>query len=84
MGADMRAADVDVADGHVVLARRRTNPTSRPHHQAFLSADPWSRGRPMLSVAHEPGRDRRVSNDASASDARVVQTSFVHESEIVK
>jgi hypothetical protein len=26
MGADMRAG-VDVADGHIVLARRRTNPT---------------------------------------------------------
>ena len=83
MGADMRAG-VDVADGHVVLARRRTHPTSRPHHQAFLFADLWSSGRATLPVAPEPGRDHRLSNDASASDARAAQTSFVHESEIMK
>jgi hypothetical protein len=77
-------AGVDAADGHVVLAPRRTNPTSRPHHQAFLFADPWSSERPMMSVAPKPGRDRRISNDASASDVRAVQTPLVHESEIVK
>jgi hypothetical protein len=75
---------VDWADGHVVFARLRTDPSFHPQHQAVPSADPWSRGRAPLSVAHGPIRDGRVRGDASGSDARAAQSTLIQEVETVR
>lgn len=76
--------DIDVAGGSDVLPRHRKNPTSQRQHQAFPPADPWSRGPEVLSVTFGPGRDRQLRGDASASDAQLAHSFFIHDRESMR